>query len=205
MGSLLWLIHLHNKFQLLPLSPLSDTGGNSWFINMRKSIAQFLPRLSLASYLCLLVLDSFLTTKRHLSDVQPNYIPIFSSFQLAVWPVAVSTDCFCFTQIINQNSDDLVRILTKIDTRNRLCIPYKCAKFQSDRITRLGVCWIYEKTKKKKKKPRKKRETLVAHISGVAGAIHFKFGMWPPLIGRRLHNKVYFDRIKDCGVMNAWK
>ena len=81
MGSLIWLIHLHNKFQLLALSPLSDTGGNSWFIIMRKSIAQFLPRLSLASYLCLLVLDSFLTTKRHPSDVQPNYIPISSSSQ----------------------------------------------------------------------------------------------------------------------------
>ena len=60
-----------------------------------------------------------------------------------------------------------------------------------------------DEEEKEEKKRRKKCKSLLARISGVAGAIYFKFGMWPPLIGRRLHNKFGFDRIKDHGVMNA--
>jgi len=88
---------------------------------------QFLPRLGLASYLCCLLLHSFLTTKRHPSDVDPSYIPIFRLIRSAVYPVGVSKDCSCFTQMIDYNSKDL---FTKIDTDNRLWTPYKCTKFQ---------------------------------------------------------------------------
>ena len=71
------------------------------------------------------------------------------------------------------------------------------------RVRAVFVVCAKDEEEEEKKKRRKKRETLISHISGVAGAIHFKFGMWPPLIGRRLHNKFGFDRIKDHGVMNA--
>jgi len=76
-SSLRWILDNHSNFYLVPPCGLSDRGWNSWFSFTRKSIAQFLPRLSLASYLSWLSLHSFLTTKRHLFDVEPSYIPIF--------------------------------------------------------------------------------------------------------------------------------
>ena len=42
-----------------------------------------------------------------------NYIPIFWLTQTAVYPVGVSKDCSCFTQISDYNSKDLVQIFTK--------------------------------------------------------------------------------------------
>ena len=74
-----------------------------------------LPRLSLASYLSCLLLHSFLTTKRHPSDVEPSYIPIFRLTQSAVYSIGMSKDRFCFVQMIDYNSKDLERILAKID------------------------------------------------------------------------------------------
>ena len=47
---------------------LIEAGTRDFFI-MQESIVQFLPWLGLASYLCFLLLYSFLTTKRHHSDV----------------------------------------------------------------------------------------------------------------------------------------
>ena len=89
----------------------------------QKSIAQFLPKLGLASYLCCLLLCSFITTKRHPSDVVPSYKPTFRLIQSAVYPVGVSKDCSCFAQMIDYNFKELVRILTKIDTNICLLIP----------------------------------------------------------------------------------
>ena len=57
---------------------------------------QFSPRLGLASYLCCLLLHSFLTTKRHPSDVEPSYIPIFRLIQL--WK---SWQTYDFNEIMN--------------------------------------------------------------------------------------------------------
>ena len=62
---------------------------------------QILPRLGLTSYLCCLLPHSFLTTKRHPSDVEPSYITIFRLIQSVVYPVGVSKDCSCFTQMID--------------------------------------------------------------------------------------------------------
>ena len=97
----------------------------------------FLPRLCLASYLSCLSLHLFLTIKRHPSDVEPSYIPIFKLIQSAVYSVGMSKDHFCFAQMIDYNSKDLERILTKIDVDNRLLTPDKCTKFQLDWITSL--------------------------------------------------------------------
>jgi len=116
---------------------------------------QFLPRLGLASYLCCLLLHSFLTAKRHPSDVEPSYIPIFRLIQSAVYPVGVSKDCSCFMQMIDYNSKDLVRILTKIDTDNCFWMPYKCTKFQLDwmQVTRIfSSVWKDKEERKMKKK-----------------------------------------------------
>ena len=44
-----------------------------------------------------------LTTKRHPSDVEPSYIPIFWLIQSAVYSVGMSKDCFCFAQMIDYN------------------------------------------------------------------------------------------------------
>ena len=71
--------------------------------------------VGLASYLCCLLLHLFQTTKRHPSDVEPSYIPIFRFIrESAVYCVGVSKDYTCFTQMINYNSKDLVQILTKM-------------------------------------------------------------------------------------------
>ena len=57
------------------------------------------------------------------------------------------------------------------------------------------VLWFVQK----KKKP----ETLVIHISEMAGAIYFKFGTQPPVIGRHFHGEFGDLWIKDHGSMNT--
>jgi len=111
--------------------------------------------ISLLSFCFLLC--SFLTTKRHPSDVEPSYIPTFRLIQSAVYPVGVSKDCSCFAQMIDYNFKELVQSLTKIDTNICLLMPYKCTKFQPDRSMHLQVrAGLCEKTKNKKKKTKNK-------------------------------------------------
>ena len=72
--------------------------------------------VGLASYLCCLLLHLFQTTKRHPSDVEPSYIPIFRSIQSAIYPVGRSTDrslftrMFITTKILVGSSQNLVLI-----------------------------------------------------------------------------------------------
>jgi len=83
---------------------MMDIQPSNWFLLAvflelsitQKSIAQFLLRLGLASYLCCDLLHTFITTKMHPSDVEPSYILIFRLIQSAVYPVGVSKDCSCF-------------------------------------------------------------------------------------------------------------
>ena len=51
----------------------------------------------------------------------------------------------------------------------------------------------------RRKKRRKKTQTLAARISGMAGAIFFKFGMWTPLPRRHFCNNFGFNRIRNHG------
>ena len=122
---------------------------------------QFLPRLSLASYLSCLSLHSFLTTKRHPSDVEPSYISIFRLIQSAVYSVRVSKIAFvlCKWSIIC-NSKDLERILTKIDADNRLLTPDKCTKFQLDWSTSLWVISIFSSVRKDEEEKKSKEKKL---------------------------------------------
>ena len=53
------------------------------------------------------------------------------------------------------------------------------------------------KKKKQKKKTKNKIETLAAHISEMAVAMSFKFGMWTPLAGRKLCSKFDSNPIRD--------
>ena len=115
---------------------------------------QFLPRLDLASYLCCLLLYSFLTTKWHPSDVEPCYIPTFRLIQSAVYPVNVSKDCSCFAQMIDYNFKELVRIL---DTNTRLLMPYKCTKFQPDWSTHLRITADFVICAKRRRRRRSKK------------------------------------------------
>ena len=135
---------------------------------IQKSIAQFLSKLGLPSYLCCLLLPLFLTTKRHPSDVEPSYIPTFRLIQSAVYPVGVSKDC-SFAQMIDYNFKELVRILTKIDTNIFLLMPYKCTKFQPDQTTHLRVIADFAICAKKR---RTKTETLVSRILQTPGVIY---------------------------------
>jgi len=168
---------------------------------MRKSIAQFLPKLGLASYLCCLLLHLFLTNKRHPSDVEPSYLPISRLIQSAVYPVGVSKDCSCFTQMIDHNSKDLVRILTKIDTDNHLRTLYKCTELQLDWSTSLRVTAIFKVCEKTKKKKNEKNLQVCSLVS--CKAIFFKFGEQSPLVGRHLHSNFGVLQTEDHGVMNA--
>ena len=51
----------------------------------------------------------------------------------------------------------------------------------------------------KKKKIKKKNQTLVAHISEMAGATFFKFGMCTPLPSWHFCSKFGFNWIRDHG------
>jgi len=122
----------HSNFQLIPPDGLSDRGWNLHISITQKSIKQFLPRLDLASYLCCPLLNSYLTTKRHPSNVEPSYILIFWSIQPAVYTVGWSTDRSLFTRIIVYNYKDLAWMFTKFGTYICLWLPCMCAKFQLD-------------------------------------------------------------------------
>ena len=62
--------------------------------------------------LCRLLLHLFPTTKRHLSDVEPSYVPIFKLIQLAVYSVGMSKDCTCLTlRILYRFSPKLIMII----------------------------------------------------------------------------------------------
>jgi len=74
---------------------------------------------------------------------EPSYIPIFRLIQSAVCSVGVSKDRFCFAKMINYNSKDLKRILTKIDGDNCLLTPDKCTKFHLDWSTSFWVTAIF--------------------------------------------------------------
>jgi len=88
----LWLVHLHTNVHVIPPC-VCLTGGNPWFflklcINWLHDFYQF------CFYLCCVKLDLFLTTKKHYFDVQPSSIPTFSSFQLVIYFVGLSKDCY---------------------------------------------------------------------------------------------------------------
>ena len=118
-----------------------------------------------ASYLCILLLNSFLTTKKHPSDVEPSYIPIFRSIQSTVYPVGRSTDRSLFTRIIVYNCKGLGRIFTNLVLTFTFGCPTGLPNFSlikaciSELERFLSLC-----EKKKKKQPRKITETLVCHI-----------------------------------------
>jgi len=92
-----------------------------------------------------------------------SYIPTFRLIQSAVYPVGVSKDCSSFAQMkmIDYNFEELVRILTKIDTSICLLMAYKCTKFQLDQSTHLQVMADFSICAKKR---RTKNETLVSRI-----------------------------------------
>ena len=108
------------------------------------------------SYLYGLYLNSFQTTKRHSYDVYSIYIAIFNSFHETVYPVGVTTNRSCFTQIISHNSQTIHRICTKFDARIYLWTPFLCAKFQGNRRTHL--CFIAIFASVQKHEERKKNE-----------------------------------------------
>ena len=56
--------------------------------------------------------------------------------------------------------------------------------------------WILQKVEEKNEE---KPQILAAHISEMAGAIFFKFGMWTPLPSRHFCSKFGSNRIKDHG------
>ena len=104
------------------------------------------------SYLRVLYLDSFQTTKRHSYDGYSIYIAIFNSFHEAVYPVGVTTNRSCFTRIIGHNSSTIHRICTKFDARIRRWTPFLCAKVQSNRSTCLHFIAIFASVQKHRKK-----------------------------------------------------
>ena len=122
--SLQWIVDNHSNFQLITLDGLSDRSWNLCILITQKSIAQFLPRLDLASYLCFLLFNSFLTTKRHPSNDEPSHILIFRSIQSAVFPVGRATDQSFFMGIIGYKYEGL-----QFGTCICLWLPCTCAKF----------------------------------------------------------------------------
>ena len=76
--------------------------------------------------------------------------------------------------MINYNSKDLVRILTKIGTDNFHWMPYKCTKFQLDWSTSLQVTAIFSSVQKDEEKNLK---VLLTHISEMLNVIFLEFGV----------------------------
>ena len=137
--------------------------------------------MGFVSYLHGLYLDFFQTTKRHSYDGYSIYIAIFNSFHEAVYPVGVTTNRSCFMRIIGHNSQTIHRICTKFDTRIGLWTPFLCTKLQGDRSTCSHFIAIFASVRKhkeeKERKNQEKIQTLAAHISELARAISFQFGM----------------------------
>ena len=57
--------------------------------------------------------------------------------------------------------------------------------------------WILQSVRKEVEE--EKTQTLAAHISEMAGAIFFKFGMWTPLPSRHVCRNFGFNQIKNHG------
>ena len=144
-GPFWWRIRLYNPYNssINPILGILRVTIDRRIIYCRKSIVWFLPRLGFTSYLFCCLFHTFLTTKRRLSDIQCIYNSIFRLLKLVVYPVGQSTDWFCFVQMFEGKFDDLVQICTKSGTVNRLWEPYKCAKFQLNRIKCLQVMLIF--------------------------------------------------------------
>ena len=72
-----------------------------------------------------------------------------------------------------------------------------CAKFKAIGI-RICVLqqFLQSVQKDEERKQRKKIETLTVHISEMATAISFKYGMYTPLAGRQLYSKFGSNRIR---------
>ena len=95
------------------------------FVLCEKNVAVLL-RLGLTSYLCCLLLDSFLTTKRHFFDVKPSYILIFSIFQ-SVYLEAKNCICkidsypgWIFSRIL-KSSFDALQFLARLEKHAWVC------------------------------------------------------------------------------------
>ena len=82
-----------------------------------------------SSLISLLIL--FLNTKRHPSDVEPSYIPIFRSIQSAVYPAGRSTNQSLFTRIIIYNYKDLGWIFTNLVLIFAFGCPVRVPNFSS--------------------------------------------------------------------------
>ena len=112
------------------------------------------------SYLHGLYLDSFHATKRHSYNGYPIYIAIFNSFHEAVYSVGMTTNRFCFMQIISYNSRTIHRIHTKFDARIRLWVSFLCAKCQGDRNTCLHFIAIFISVQKHEEEKMKKKKNF---------------------------------------------
>ena len=146
----------------------------------------FLPRLGLASYLCCLLLHLFLNTKRHPSDVETSYIPIFWLILSAVYPVGMSKYCTCFTQMINYNSTNLVRILTKSILVIASGRSTSAPNFSSSRFSwiRVRVCDFFKCAKRRRREKNEEKirkfavhQSLLTDISETLCVIFLKFGI----------------------------
>ena len=79
--------------------------------------------------------------------------------------------------MIDYNSKDLVRILTKIDTNNRLWMPYKCTNFQLDWSMSLRITAIFSSVRRDEEKKTKKKNLKVCSLIIISETLFFKFGM----------------------------
>ena len=116
----------------------------------------------IASYLYCLLLHLFLTTKRHPSDVEPSYIPIFRLIQSAVYPVGRSTDQSLLTRIIVYIYKDLGRIFTQnlvliLTFGCPTCLPnFSLIEASVSELEQFLCLCEKNKNNKKKKKTKKK-------------------------------------------------
>ena len=97
-------------------------------------------------------------------------------------------------------------MVPKFGTYICLWLSYMWAKCQRDQrmCSQVRAVFVFVQKEGRKKKPTmKKTETLVTHISEMAGAIYFKFGMQLPIIGGCFHSKYGVFQEKDHRSMNV--
>ena len=148
---------------------------------------------------------------RHFSRIRLNTyipcIPIFSSFQLVVYPLGWSTDRSLFMGKIIYNYKGLGRIVTKLMLIFTSGCPTRVANHSLIEacVAELEqfLCQCEKQKKKNKKKQKKiyqeKAKSLVTRISKMAGAIYFKFEMQLSVIGgTSIANLVFFGQIYEC-------
>ena len=131
-------------------------------------------------------LDRFLREKPNASILSLEALILFCNNKTASWLNDKSPAERC--ELLHKARSSSSGLKRQYQVRRKKLIrldePFRCTKFQPDWSTHSRFMADFAKCAKRRsrrKKQRRKTQTLAAHISEMALAIFFTFGMWTPL------------------------